>query len=155
MTQSSSVSNSETYRESRNNIGWDEETCRRLDRIAREDHSYIATWDERRKYENNWKHAFEHSRTNQPYESKIGSFWRSQNYPRPRTKRCRATLQVVLANKFRQRPVWRNTSRWNSWSSSASSSTNWRVSSTVVSSQNGKNTNDFQGCRVQAIAIPL
>ena len=34
---------------------WDEELCTRLDRVAREDHSYIATWDERRGYEKNWK----------------------------------------------------------------------------------------------------
>ena len=25
-------------------IGWDEELCNRLDRVAREDHSYIANW---------------------------------------------------------------------------------------------------------------
>ena len=30
-------------------IGWDEETCRRLDSIVREDDSYIATWNERRR----------------------------------------------------------------------------------------------------------
>ena len=46
---------SETYKESQQAIGWDEDTCRRLGKIASEDHSYIATWEERRRYENNWK----------------------------------------------------------------------------------------------------
>ena len=34
---------SDTSRESQQAIGWDEDTCRRLDKIASEDHSY--TWD--------------------------------------------------------------------------------------------------------------
>ena len=33
----------ETYTESKQAVGWDEDTCRRLDKIAREDWSYIAT----------------------------------------------------------------------------------------------------------------
>ena len=33
------------------NFGRDEDFCKRLDKIAREDHSYIATWEERRRYE--------------------------------------------------------------------------------------------------------
>ena len=36
-------------------IGWGEELCKRLDRVAREDHSCIATLDERRRFEKNWK----------------------------------------------------------------------------------------------------
>ena len=49
---------SDTYRESQQAIGWDEHTCRLLDKIASVDHSYIATWYERQRYENNWKLAF-------------------------------------------------------------------------------------------------
>ena len=37
----------ETNKESQQAIGRDEDTCRCLDKIAREDHSYIATWVER------------------------------------------------------------------------------------------------------------
>ena len=37
---------SETYRKPRRRKVWDEELCERLDRVAREDHSYIATRDE-------------------------------------------------------------------------------------------------------------
>ena len=36
---------SDTHKISQEATGWDEETCRRLDKIAREDHPYIATWD--------------------------------------------------------------------------------------------------------------
>ena len=46
---------SETYWHSQMRIGWNEELCKRLDRVAREDHSYIAPWDERRRNEKNWK----------------------------------------------------------------------------------------------------
>ena len=37
------------------NIGCDEELCKRLDRVAREDPLYISTWDERRRYDKNSK----------------------------------------------------------------------------------------------------
>ena len=46
---------SETYTHSQIKIRWDEGLCIRLDRVAHEDHSYIATWDEGRRYEKNWK----------------------------------------------------------------------------------------------------
>ena len=47
----------DTYRESQHAVGWTEDTCRRLDQIAKEETSYIATWSERQRYENNWKLA--------------------------------------------------------------------------------------------------
>ena len=47
----------DTYRESQHAVGWTEDTCRRLDQIAKEEKSYIATWSERQRYENNWKLA--------------------------------------------------------------------------------------------------
>ena len=39
----------DTYREPQQAIGWDENTWRRLDKIACEDHSNIATWSERQR----------------------------------------------------------------------------------------------------------
>ena len=33
--------------------GWDEEFCKRLDKVPREDHSYIATWEGGQRYEKN------------------------------------------------------------------------------------------------------
>ena len=47
----------DTYRVSQQAVGWDEDTCRRLDKIASEAHSYVATKYELQSYENNWKHA--------------------------------------------------------------------------------------------------
>ena len=43
--------------ESQQAIGWDEDICKRHDMIASGDHSYIAAWYERQRYENNWKLA--------------------------------------------------------------------------------------------------
>ena len=54
----------DTYRESQSAVGWTEDTCRRLDEIAKEDKSYIATWTEWQRFENNWKLAFESARLN-------------------------------------------------------------------------------------------
>ena len=52
ITRSSSDSNSRIRTENLNMLG----------QIANEDNSYIATWYERQRYENNWKLAFECSR---------------------------------------------------------------------------------------------
>ena len=54
----------DTYRESQSAVVWTEDTCRRLDEIAKEDKSYIATWSEWQRFENNWKLAFESARLN-------------------------------------------------------------------------------------------
>ena len=35
-------------------IGWDEEFCRRLDKLALEDHSYVPTYEERARREKTW-----------------------------------------------------------------------------------------------------
>ena len=45
--------------------------------------------------------------------------------------------------------------RWNSWSSSASSSTYWSVIHMVVFTKMGRTSVIFQGFRLQAIAIPM
>ena len=50
---------------------WDEDTSRRLDKIASENHSYIATWYERQRYENNCKVAF-NTQGKWAYEREIG-----------------------------------------------------------------------------------
>ena len=42
------------YRKSLWDIGWTEEHCARLDEIAAEDHSYVATTAERARRENTW-----------------------------------------------------------------------------------------------------
>ena len=42
------------YRQSQLNIGWTEDHCKRLDEIADEDHSYVATAAERARRENTW-----------------------------------------------------------------------------------------------------
>ena len=42
------------YRESRIAIGSDEEFCARYDAIAKEDHSCVATAEERKRHENRW-----------------------------------------------------------------------------------------------------
>ena len=41
----------ETYRNSQWNIGWTEGFCKHLDEIAQADHSYVAAWQERQRYE--------------------------------------------------------------------------------------------------------
>ena len=47
----------DTYTESQQANGWDEDACRRLDKIASEDNSFISSWYERQRYENSWKFA--------------------------------------------------------------------------------------------------
>ena len=47
----------DTHPGSQQAIVWDEDICRRLDKIASEDNSYIATWCERQRDENHWKLA--------------------------------------------------------------------------------------------------
>ena len=42
------------YRQFKLDIGWTEDHCARLDEIAAEDHSYIATAAERARCENTW-----------------------------------------------------------------------------------------------------
>ena len=60
----------DTYRESQQPIGWDEDTCRRLDKIESEDHTYIATWYERQRYENSWKLALNTRGKNGPMKGR-------------------------------------------------------------------------------------
>ena len=42
------------YRSSQTNIGWTAEFCRRSDELAEESHSYVATGQERERYEKVW-----------------------------------------------------------------------------------------------------
>ena len=44
----------EHYKESQLAIGWDEEFCRRLDKIVLEDHPYVSTREERTRREKTW-----------------------------------------------------------------------------------------------------
>ena len=54
--QSFNVSkNVKLKKKSQMNREWDEEFCKFLDSIAREDHSHIAHWEDRRRYRKNWK----------------------------------------------------------------------------------------------------
>ena len=41
----------EVHLSSQTNIKWTEELCKHLEEWAREDHSYVATWQERQRYE--------------------------------------------------------------------------------------------------------
>ena len=50
-----------SYRQSQIDIKWTEEHCARLDEIAAEDHSYIATAAERTRRENTWVLVFNSS----------------------------------------------------------------------------------------------
>ena len=62
----------DTYRESQQAMGWDEDTCRSLHKIASEDHSYIATWCERQRYDNNAKFAIDTHGKNGPMKVRSG-----------------------------------------------------------------------------------
>ena len=55
-----------TYRQSQLNIGWTEDHCARLDQIAADDHSYIATAAERARRENTWVLVLNSSGPNGP-----------------------------------------------------------------------------------------
>ena len=59
-----------TYRESPQAVGWTEDTCRHVDQKAKQDRSYIATWRERQRYENNWKPALNAQGRNAPMTEK-------------------------------------------------------------------------------------
>ena len=43
------------YRKSLSDIGWTGEQIKQYDAVALEDHSYVATPDERSRYKNSWK----------------------------------------------------------------------------------------------------
>ena len=45
----------ETYRNSQLHVWWDEDFCKHLDEIAQEDHSYVAVWQARQRYEKDWQ----------------------------------------------------------------------------------------------------
>ena len=58
------------YRKSQFDIGWTEEHCTRLDEIAAEDHSYVATAAERARRENTWVFVLNSSGANGPVNQK-------------------------------------------------------------------------------------
>ena len=60
------------YKESQQVIGWDEDACRRFDKIASQNHCYIAAWYERQRCENNWKLVMNAKGKNGLMKNKIG-----------------------------------------------------------------------------------
>ena len=55
---------SEEYKDSQTKIGWTEETCDHLDKIAAQDQSYTATREERMRYAHVWKLSLNSSGSN-------------------------------------------------------------------------------------------
>ena len=58
------------YRASQIQIGWGEEHCARSDAIAAEDHSYMATAEERKRRENSWVLVLNSSGKNGPMDQR-------------------------------------------------------------------------------------
>ena len=59
----------EKYRKSFSDVGWTEEQIIQYDEIALEDHSYVATWQERSRNEKSWKNFCECRRYSRAIES--------------------------------------------------------------------------------------
>ena len=164
---------SETYRHSQMIIGRDEELCKRLDRVAREDQSYIATWDERRRHEKNWKLGLKPHGPVGPMKSRSDDSEAVEKIREIRRETDQEVDPAILpSQQVRQRPeqslqkseTWTVDLRkgWISWSSSesASSSTTWWKPFTWWSSPNweehwARSSVFLIGFRLQAMAIPL
>ena len=54
------------YRDSQLKLGWTEEKCIAMDKLAQEDHSYRLSRDEFQRYEKNWYVTFNKSGKNAP-----------------------------------------------------------------------------------------
>ena len=95
----------DTYRESQHAVGWTEDTCRRLDQIAKEETSYIATWSERQRYENNWELALNAQGSIAPMTEREDYFEAFQTIKDCRQKDEQECFHPILpSHQTRQRP---------------------------------------------------
>ena len=63
--------NQEFYRNPHTDIGWTEDFCKHLDASASEDHTYVATWYERARYEKVWAiNSNSHGHNTAPLQSR-------------------------------------------------------------------------------------
>ena len=128
------------YRQSQIVIGWTEEHCARLDEIAAEDHSYIATAAERIRRENTWVFVLSSSGPNGPMNQREDY----QEAKRIKERLYQESGQANTNEQVRQRPgqpfAWHDEGservdpktgwRWyNSNPSASSSSSRWQPSS--------------------------
>ena len=72
------------YRDSQLKIGWTEEKCIAMDKLAQEDHSYCLSSEEFERYRKNWKISLNKSGKNAPMSS-------HNNEPSPPRVRRRTT----------------------------------------------------------------
>ena len=54
------------YRESKLAIGWTEQECKEMDELAKENHTYCLTAEEKRRYQNQWYCTLNNSGKNGP-----------------------------------------------------------------------------------------
>ena len=103
-----------TYRDSQLKIGWTEETCIAMDKLAQEKHSYCPLPEEFERNEKNWYITLNHSGRNAPMK-------------------LRSDFREALTNMHRlhresgeERPEPTHLKKYQRWhSSSSSSSTLW------------------------------
>ena len=128
-------------------VGWHAELCKRLDRVAREDLSYIATWCKRRRYDKSWKLGLNSQGPVGPMKSRSVYCEAVQKIREIRRETGQEVDPAILPRQqvrprpehsFQKSETWTVDPRtgWMSWSSteSASSSTTWWKPSTWWSS---------------------
>ena len=100
-------SNHKSYHDSQTAVGWTEETCLRMAHFAAEDHSYVATLAEIKRYENTWgvnlnkaatRHLFSHAVT-------VKKSWKIPRCEQG-SSRCRHVFNSYfpVSQRVRQRP---------------------------------------------------
>ena len=137
------------YRQSQLDIGWTEDHCARLDEIAAEDHSYIATAAERARRENTWVLVLDSSGPNGPMnqredhqeakklcERRNRESGQAHHRPHPRDKvRMRPDQPFAWRNEGSERVDPKTDWKWYDTQPAASSSSlGWQPSSSLQSS---------------------
>ena len=141
------------YRQSQLDIGWTEVHCARLDEIAAEDHSYIATAAERARRENTWVLVLNSSGPNGPMNQREDYQEAKRICKRQYQESGQAHHRLHSREQVRMRPdqpfAWHDEGservdpktggKWyDTQSAASSSSTGWQPSSWWPWSQTSK-----------------
>ncbi len=128
---------SEEYIDSQTKIGWTEETCDHLDKIAAQDQSYTATREEEMRYAHVWKVSLNSSGSNGPMNQRpdyAEAVREKERLPKEAVKEC-SNIHPSQQTRQRYNHPFSQTSdsyvktdpqtEWKWYSSSPSSSSTW------------------------------
>ena len=102
-----------THRDSQLTIGWTEEKCIAMDKLAQEDHSYRLSYEEYKRYQKHWKITLNKFGRNAPM--KLRSDFRE----------ALTDMHRLHRESGEERPEPIPFSQYQRWHSSSSSSTSW------------------------------